>query len=201
MNKINNQNTNLNINLNEKEILSKFSFKLKSRGIRGIMSLHKQFLTTCNNLEMITFNDFIKVLKLQRLDLSKSESEKLFENFSIKENLNQNQNQNFDFNLNKINLLNFPRFIREFKKVLNSKRLKCIENVFAILDEDNMEMLCIDDLKIKFNIKNHPEIIKNGRSEDEILLEFVDSLDIYCANLVNFFLLIFLLKFIYLILF
>jgi Ca2+-binding EF-hand superfamily protein len=143
------------------------------------MSLHKQFLLTCNNLDMITFNDFTKVLKLQRIDLSKSESEKLFENFSTKENLIDN--------LNEIQLLNFPKFIREFKKVLNSKRLKCIENAFAILDEDSTEMLCIEDLIMKFNIKNHPDLKKKGKSEDEILLEFVDSLDIYCTNLVIFF--------------
>ena len=141
----------------------KLSQKLRNRGIRGLMNLHKQFLFSCPNLSTISFRDFVKVLTLQRLDLSKNEIEFFFENFSTD---------------NKGEYLNFPNFIRAFKKVLNDNRLNSVEKAYGSLDKEQTENLLIDDIKLKFNPKKHPDVLKGIKNEDEIITEFLDCFEL-----------------------
>ena len=92
------------------------------------MNLHKQFLFSCPNLAFVTFNDFIKVLTLQRINLESAEYEQLFSKYT------QEDNQE---------LLNFPGFIRAFKRILNDNRLRAVENAFGRLDKEQTESLFI----------------------------------------------------------
>jgi len=148
--------------------------KLKKRGLRGLMNLHKKFLTSCQNLNSISLNDFSKILKLQRLDFTKEEFEKLFDRFKTQ---NKSTSSEPAF-------LNFSSFIRSFKNVLNEKRLEAIETAFGVLDEDKTEMLFLDDIKFKFNAKKHPDAMSKKRNEEEILLEFIDCFDLNYTYLV-----------------
>lgn len=141
------------------------------------MNLHKQFLISCQKLDSISLNDFTKVLKLQRIDFTREEYEKLFERFKT-----QNKNNPSD-----PSFLNFSGFIRSFKNVLNEKRLEAVETAFGVLDEDKTEMLFLDDIKMKFNAKKHPDITRKKRNEDEILLEFIDCFDLNYSYLVKIF--------------
>ncbi len=175
--KTSHQNANLKSETEPQDSHAKLTDKLRKRGLRGLMGLHKQFLLSCQNLNAISLNDFSKVLKLQRLDFAKEELEALFKKFKI---------------VNKDNpiepaFLNFAGFIRSFKAVLNEKRLQAIETAFAILDEDKTEMLFLDDVKVKFNAKKHPEVLRKRRNEDEVLLEFIDCFDLNYAYLVRSF--------------
>lgn len=137
--------------------------KLRRRGIRGLMYLHRQFLFSCTNLATISFNDFIKVLTLQRLDLQKEDYEILFSKYC------QEENNSY---------LNFPNFIRAFKKILNDKRLEAVEKAFGHLDREQTESLFIDDIKLRFNPSNHPEVLQNIKNEDEIITEFLDCFEL-----------------------
>ena len=143
--------------------MSRIIQKLRNRGIRGLMNLHKQFLFSCPNLSTISFRDFVKVLTLQRLDLSKEEIEFFFENFSTD---------------NKGEYLNFPNFIRAFKKVLNDNRLNAVEKAYGSLDKEQTENLLIDDIKLKFNPKRHHDVLKGIKNEDEIITEFLDCFEL-----------------------
>ena len=42
---------------NNNNVLEKFKEKLKSRGIRGLLYLHIQFILSCPNTNKITLND------------------------------------------------------------------------------------------------------------------------------------------------
>ena len=143
--------------------LIKLETQLKRRGIRGLMNLHKQFLFSCPNLACVTFSDFIKVLTLQRLNLESEEYEQLFSQYT------QEDNQE---------LLNFPGFIRTFKRILNDNRLRAVENAFGRLDKEQTESLFIDDIKLKFNPKNHPDVLNGKKNEDEIITEFLDCFEL-----------------------
>ena len=148
---------------NIRDPMSKIIQKLRNRGIRGLMNLHKQFLFSCPNLSTISFRDFVKVLTLQRLDLSKDEIEFFFEKFSTD---------------NKGEYLNFPNFIRAFKKVLNDNRLNAVEKAYGSLDKEQTENLLIDDIKLKFNPKRHHDVLKGIKNEDEIITEFLDCFEL-----------------------
>ena len=143
--------------------LHKIEHKLRLRGVRGLMNLHKQFLFTCNNLASITFNDFAHVLKLQRIEMSPSEIENVFNRYS------QEENGSF---------LNFPLFIRAFKKELKDSRLDVVEKAFSYLDRDQTETLFLDDIKLRFNGRGHPEVKLGRKNEDEIITEFLDCFEL-----------------------
>ena len=167
LNNYNNKNYNVNNNNNnnnfyQNDPLQILSNKLRLRGIRGVMNLHKQFIFSCPNLSNISLNDFIKVLTLQRFGISKNDCEKIFYKFC-------DDNKEF---------LLFSNFIRNFKKVLTNNRLDAVENAFNKIDKNNTEMVFSDDIKLKFNGKRHPDVLKGNKNEEEILTEFLDCFEL-----------------------
>ena len=166
-NKNNNEKEENKKNNNElyenEDALKKMEIKLKMRGIRGVMNLHKQFIISCKDLSNITFEEFIKVMNYQRLSLTNDEYHNLFLLFVDEDNTNN---------------LNFPKFIRAFKKVLNEKRLSAIEKIFTKLDINGNDKVLIDDIKMKFNAKKHISVLNGEKNEEEILCEFLDCFDL-----------------------
>ena len=154
---------------NYNNILEQLKQKLRIRGIRGLLYLHKQFLLSCPNLMRISYNDFINILKGQHLFFNDNEYKILFNSFS------------YD------NYLLFSKFIREFKKKLNENKLNEVNNIFSILDLENTGNVNINQIKMNFDAKNHPEVISGKKTEEEILLEFIDSFQInnYILNYGN----------------
>lgn len=153
------------------DAVDKLKQKLKRRGVRGLMNLHKQFLLNCTNLNAISYGDFVKVLKLQRIDFPKEDYDQIFEKFKV---LPKNQPSYGGVT----QFLNFSGFIRNFKKVLSNNRLQCVEKVFGQLDVDRTEMLFVEDIKLKFDGSKHPDVKKKLRSEDDITMEFLDCFEL-----------------------
>ena len=140
--------------------LEKLTKKLKLRGLRGIMNLHKQFIFTCPNLSHINLSYFIQVLKNQKINLEKNEYFDIFEKFS------------------KNNILNFTEFIREFKKPLNDTRLQSVEDAFSKLDVDSNDNIFIETIKKKYNPKGSPLVKQGIKNEEEVTTEFLDCFEL-----------------------
>jgi hypothetical protein len=151
--------------------LSKLKDRLQKRGMRGLMNLHKQFLLNSSNINAISYGDFVQVLKLQRLEFTREENQAIFNRFSHAEASNNAGEFNGQY-------LNFSSFVRNFKKILSDIRLDYVEKAFTALDTDCSEMLVVDDIKLKFNAANHPDVVKNLRSEDDVVVEFLDCFDL-----------------------
>ena len=132
------------------------------RGLRGLMNLHKQFLFTCNDLSLISLSNFATVLKNQKINLEKDEYKQIFLMFK-KENTKQ---------------LNFAKFIRKFKKPLNSERLEAVEDAFGKLDVDSNDNIFIDTIKRKYNPKGDPLVLKGIKNEEEVSTEFLDCFEL-----------------------
>ena len=141
--------------------LEKLTKKLKLRGLRGLMNLHKQFIFTCPNLSKITLQYFIQVLKNQKINLEKHEYSQLFSQFT-------NNNETLDF----------TGFIREFKKPLNDKRLSAVEDAFSLLDVDSNDNIFIETIKKKYNPKGNPLVKSGKKNEEEIATEFLDCFEL-----------------------
>ena len=127
------------------------------------MNLHKQFILTCKDLSVISYEEFLKVMSYQRLSLLNEENKNLFLMFINEDNQNN---------------LNFPKFIRAFKKILNQKRLSTVENIFTKLDVNGNDSVLIDDIKMKFNAKDYSSVVNGQKDEEEILCEFLDCFDL-----------------------
>ena len=150
---------------NEKP-LSLLKKKLLKRGLRGMLYLYSQFLSFCPDINKITFNDFNLVFKIQHIDLETNIIQKIFDLFSLKNNNNNEQ------------YLNFYSFIREYKKELNENKLNVVEQAFTLIDEKGEDKIPLDVIKMKYNAKNHPDVLNGKYTEDEKIMEFLD-----CFNL------------------
>ena len=147
---------------NNQTPLEKLTTKLKMRGLRGLMNLHKQFIFTCNNLNLISLSNFIVVLKNQKIILDNNECKQIF----------------LKFRKEKTKYLDFPKFIREFKKPLNDKRLEAVEDAFGKLDVDSNDNIFIDTIKVKYNPKGDPLVLKGIKNEEEVSTEFLDCFEL-----------------------
>ena len=141
-------------------ILDKIKEKLKIRGIRGLLYLHRQFLISCPNLMRIDYNDFKNILIGQHILLNENEYKDVFYYYS------------------KENYFNYSNFIREFKKELNENKLNCVEDAFEILDIQKSGIIPINYIKMNYDVKNHPDVIAGKKNEEEKLIEFIDCFEI-----------------------
>ena len=144
----------------QKESLSLLTNKLLKRGLRGILYLYSQFLSLCPNLNKISFNDFILVLKIQHLNLDINSMKNIFNMFNIKQN--------------EESYLDFYSFMRTYKKELNEKKLKIVEEVFSHIDTNGGDKVNLNVIKMKYNASKHPEVLNGKCTEDEKIIEFLD---------------------------
>ena len=160
------------INDEKQKDLSLLTNILKRRGLRGILYLYSQFLSFCQNVNKINFNDFNLVLKIQHIDLDINTIKKIFNLFSIKDN---NNNELY---------LDFYSFIRTYKKELNENKLNAVEQAFGLIDQKGEDMVPLDIIKMKYNPKKHPDVLSGKYTEDEKFLEFVDCFNL-CYNILK----------------
>ena len=164
----NNINENNNLISEEKEldsgekIIEKIRKKLSLRGIRGITSLAKTFrLMDVDNSQTIDYNEFKTASNEFRFDLTENEIQIVF----------------LLFDRNKNGVIDYDEFIRVIRGEMNDKRKKIVEDIFNYLDTNNSKAIEIEEIKSKFNAKNHPDVLNKKKTEDEILLEFIETFE------------------------
>jgi calcyphosin len=62
---------------------------------------------------------------------------------------------------------------------LNDFRRDLIERVFIILDNSNNGTVNITDFKRIYNAKRHPDVMQGKRSEEAVLMEFIETFDLH----------------------
>ena len=153
------QNYNNSNNINA---LEKLTLKLKMRGLRGLMNLHKQFIFTCNNLSLVSLSNFVIVMRNQKLNLENRECKQIFIMFKKKDS----------------KYLDFAKFMRHFKRPLNEKRLEAVDNAFSKLDGDSDNNIFIETIKKKYNPRGDPLFLKGKKNEEEVSTEFLDCFEL-----------------------
>lgn len=136
--------------------------KLKSIGVSGLLELHWQFIVSCEEVMKINIIDFTNILKNQHFLFKEQDYINIFNYFV------STQNSNY---------LDFNRFIRYFKKKLTKKKLEVVEKIFIMLTNEEEDDIPLDKLKKMYNAKNHPDVLKGEISEEEKVLEFLESFD------------------------
>lgn len=56
-------------------------------------------------------------------------------------------------------------------------RRDVVERVFIILDKNNEGVLDVAELKSFFNSKKHPDVMTGKKSEDTVLMEFLETFE------------------------
>ena len=159
---------NLKTNSNYKELNANKSLLLldeiiKSRGLRGLLYLHLEFVKSCPDLNKIIFNDFADIFEIQHINLPKSDIKNIFNTFSSK--------------LNK-NYLDFSSFFRNYKKELDQNKLECVEQAFSNIDINGNDKVPINLIRKQFKANKHPDVLNGLKKEEDIILEFLDCFNI-----------------------
>ncbi len=136
------------------------------RGLRGIIYLYSQFLRSCPDINRITFDDFEYVFKIQHIDLGNNVLKRIFSLFNINE------------------YLDFYSFIRHYKKELNEIKLNTVEQAFGLIDKRGEDKVPLNVIKMKYNAKNHPDVLNGKSSEQEKIMEFLDCFNL-CFNILK----------------
>ena len=74
--------------------------------------------------------------------------------------------------------MNFTKFIRQFKKPLNERRLEAVEDAFSKLEVDSNDNIYIETIKKKYNPRGDPLVKKGVKNEEEVSTEFLDCFEL-----------------------
>ena len=165
---LNEQNATLKYNVNKiEDLMGHLRSILSQRGYSGIMSIRRTFMIIDENSnKKITFDEFEKLFKKYRYNLSEEEINNLF---------------NY-FDKDGSGYIDYEEFVNGICGNLNKFRKDVLKQVFAKLDEDEKGFVTVGQLRHAYNPKEHPLVRQGKRSEDEILAEFLDVLE-YHFNL------------------
>ena len=162
--RIENLKTNSNYKeLNESKSLLLLDEIIKSRGLRGLLYLHLEFVKSCPDLNKIIFNDFADIFEIQHINLPKSDIKNIFNTFSSKVNKNY---------------LDFSSFFRNYKKELDQNKLECVEQAFSNIDINGNDKVPINLIRKQFKANKHPDVLNGLKKEEDIILEFLDCFNI-----------------------
>jgi Ca2+-binding EF-hand superfamily protein len=84
--------------------------------------------------------------------------------------------------------ISYDELLRGVRGEMNNFRRGLSEKAFKIMDKDKSGVLNLDDIKDVYNAKKHPDVIKGKKTEQDVLMEFLDTFEMhYSLNVITFF--------------
>ena len=149
--------------------IEKLQITLAKRGVRGIMGMRRAFMIADeNNNKRLELNEFKKFIHNHRIPLTEEEIKKIFVTADIDNS----------------GTIEYEEFVRMIAGTMNERRQKVVVSAFNKLDNKGQGKIEIDILRNSFDPSRHPETISGRKSKDEVLGEFLDTLD-YHFELLN----------------
>jgi Ca2+-binding EF-hand superfamily protein len=144
------------------KIIEKIRNKLASRGVRGIISIGKNFrIIDDDNSRNLSYTEFKKACKDFRFELNDNEIDIAFK----------------AFDRNGEGEISYDEFLRTLRGDMNSFRTKLVDQAFSKIDKDGNGWLDIEDIKGVYNARNHPDVKQGKKTEEEVLLEFLETFE------------------------
>lgn len=81
------------------------------------------------------------------------------------------------FDRNRDGTVDYDEFIRVLRGPMNNFRKKLVLQAFSKLDKDGSGFIEIADIKGVYNASRHPDVIQGKKTEDEVLLEFLETFE------------------------
>ena len=156
--------TNIKINNNFELLIDKFKEKINTNNGVTYYTLLKNLKTNEEKLSQTVSIDELSIsIQPLRLNISSNDIYEFF-NYLDEEKIGRVSTNNI------IGILLEP---------INERRIIYLNKVFKHLDTDKKGEISINKLKNSYIAKNHPDIINNNKTEDEIYNQFCYTLDIY----------------------
>ena len=169
--KIYNFNT-FNSKIKENESLVKFRKLLVSLGTKSIFRFQKMLsIYDRDNSGFISFENFYTIFQSNYIDIPLVDIKSIFGLFD-----NNNEKQINSASEYKIK---YDLLLKSIIGNISIKRRSLIQKVFDSFSRDKNGKILISDMKNRFNPSRHPDVLKGSKTENKILGEFLDFLEIF----------------------
>lgn len=153
---------------NETSPVEKFRNTIKKRGVRGVMAMRRAFMIADeNDSKTLNLPEFVKFCHDYRIPIVGRDINSLFE----------------QFDKDKSGEINYDEFIYAFVGEMNERRKRLIKILFDSFDRNRTGFVDLDDIRNSYSPINHPDVLSGKRTEDEVLAEFLDTLQYHFSLL------------------
>jgi hypothetical protein len=83
------------------------------------------------------------------------------------------------FDQNGDGVIDYDEFLYGIRGEMNQFRKDICMKAFKVMDKDRSGVIDISDIKGVYNAKKHPDVIAGKKTEDEVLIEFLDTFDVH----------------------
>lgn len=79
--------------------------------------------------------------------------------------------------------IDFNEFLRVVVGDMTPARQALVEKAFRTLDANNNGSIGLEEIKSKYNAHQHPDVKSGKRTEEEVLIEFMETFQHHCQLL------------------
>ena len=150
----------------------KFRKLLVSLGTKSIFRFQKMLsIYDRDNSGFISFENFYTIFQSNYIDIPLVDIKSIFGLFD-----NNNEKQINSASEYKIK---YDLLLKSIIGNISIKRRALIQKVFDSFNKDKNGKILISDMKNRFNPSRHPDVLKGSKTENKILGEFLDFLEIF----------------------
>lgn len=114
-----------------------------------------------DNSRALNYDEFKTAMKKYQMNFNEKELELAFHAFDLKGE----------------GEIDYDECLRALGGQMNGFRRRLVEQAFNIIDKDGNGHLDIDDIRDTYNARMHPDVKAGKKTEDEVLLEFLETFE------------------------
>lgn len=107
--------------------------------------------------------EFTKAVKDYRIDIPEGELQLVFN----------------AFDRDRSGTIDYDEFLRGVRGPMNAFRKSLVAQAYNKLDKDGSGLIDIDDIRGVYNAKQHPDVKQGKKTEEEILLDFLETFELH----------------------
>ena len=88
------------------------------------------------------------------------------------------------FDSDKSGVISYDEFLRGVVGEMNSFRKNVVKTAYKKLERDSRGYVSLSDIKEIYNAKRHPAVVERKRTEEQVLMEFLETFECHYQNIV-----------------